>query len=70
MNAGPFHACFFPGPLGRLGDLQAFASGFVPAVTSGDFVFIAGQMARGADGNPDPRAHVPLLGWIRDPASD
>ena len=34
-------------------------SGFVPAVTSGDFVFIAGQMARGADGNPDPRAHVP-----------
>ena len=34
-------------------------SGFVPAVTSGDFVFIAGQMARGADGNTDPRAHVP-----------
>ncbi len=34
-------------------------SGFVPAVTTGDFVFIAGQMARGADGNPDPRAHVP-----------
>ena len=34
-------------------------SGFVPAVTSGDFVFVAGQMARGADGNPDPRAHVP-----------
>lgn len=34
-------------------------SGFVPAVASGDFVFIAGQMARGADGNPDPRAHVP-----------
>lgn len=34
-------------------------SGFVPAVTSGDFVFIAGQMARGADGNPDARAHVP-----------
>ncbi len=33
-------------------------SGFVPAVTSGDFVFIAGQMARGVDG-PDPRAHVP-----------
>jgi enamine deaminase RidA (YjgF/YER057c/UK114 family) len=33
-------------------------SGFVPAVTSGDFVFIAGQMARGVDGNPDPRAHV------------
>lgn len=34
-------------------------SGFVPAVTSGDFVFVAGQMARGADGNTDPRAHVP-----------
>jgi enamine deaminase RidA (YjgF/YER057c/UK114 family) len=34
-------------------------SGFAPAVTSGDFVFVAGQMARGADGNPDPRAHVP-----------
>lgn len=34
-------------------------SGFVPAVTSGDFIFIAGQMARGADGNTDPRAHVP-----------
>lgn len=33
-------------------------SGFVPAVTSGDFVFVAGQMARGSDG-PDPRAHVP-----------
>ncbi|HYC47372.1 MAG TPA: Rid family hydrolase [Burkholderiales bacterium] len=34
-------------------------SGFVPAVTSGDFIFVAGQMARGADGNADPRAHVP-----------
>ncbi|MCC6534341.1 MAG: hypothetical protein IT531_17455 [Burkholderiales bacterium] len=33
-------------------------SGFVPAVRAGDFVFVAGQMARGADGNPDPRAHV------------
>lgn len=33
-------------------------SGFVPAVTAGEFVFVAGQMARGADGNPDPRAHV------------
>ncbi|HZM43629.1 MAG TPA: Rid family hydrolase [Burkholderiales bacterium] len=33
-------------------------SGFVPAVTSGDFVFIAGQMARAASGEPDPRAHV------------
>jgi enamine deaminase RidA (YjgF/YER057c/UK114 family) len=35
------------------------SSGYVPAVTSGDFVFIAGQMARGADGSVDPRAHVP-----------
>ena len=34
-------------------------SGFVPAVTTGDFVFIAGQMVRGVDGTPDPRAHVP-----------
>ncbi len=34
-------------------------SGFVPAVTTGDFVFIAGQVARGVDSNPDPRAHVP-----------
>ena len=34
-------------------------SGFVPAVTAGDFVYVAGQMARGADGNTDPRAHVP-----------
>ena len=34
-------------------------SGFVPAVTAGDYVFVAGQMARGADGTPDPRAHVP-----------
>lgn len=34
-------------------------SGFVPAVKCGDLVFIAGQMARGADGNTDPRAHVP-----------
>ena len=33
-------------------------SGFVPAVTSGDLVFIAGQVARGVDTNPDPRAHV------------
>lgn len=33
-------------------------SGFAPAVTCGDFVFIAGQMARGADGSHDPRAHV------------
>ncbi len=34
-------------------------SGFAPAVIAGDFIFIAGQMARGADGNTDPRAHVP-----------
>lgn len=34
-------------------------SGFAPAVTSGDFIFVAGQMARGADGNADTRAHVP-----------
>lgn len=33
-------------------------SGFVPAVTAGEFVFVAGQMARGVDGNPDARAHV------------
>lgn len=33
-------------------------SGFVPAVTTGDFVFIAGQIARGIDGAPDPRAYV------------
>jgi enamine deaminase RidA (YjgF/YER057c/UK114 family) len=33
-------------------------SGFVPAAVVGDFVFVAGQMARGADG-PDPSAHVP-----------
>ncbi|MCE2947693.1 MAG: hypothetical protein ACK52M_10385 [bacterium] len=33
-------------------------SGFVPAATVGDYVFVAGQMARGDDG-PDPRAHVP-----------
>ncbi|MEI6321273.1 MAG: hypothetical protein WCS09_22385 [Pseudomonadota bacterium] len=33
-------------------------SGFVPAATVGDHVFVAGQMARGEEG-PDPRAHVP-----------
>jgi enamine deaminase RidA (YjgF/YER057c/UK114 family) len=33
-------------------------SGFVPAAIVGDYVFVAGQMARGPDG-PDPRAHVP-----------
>ncbi len=32
-------------------------SGFAPALTSGDFVFIAGQMARAPDGSHDPRAH-------------
>ena len=34
-------------------------SGFVPAVTAGDFIFVAGQMARGVENAPDPRAHVP-----------
>jgi enamine deaminase RidA (YjgF/YER057c/UK114 family) len=34
-------------------------SGFVPAARSGDFIFVAGQMARGADNTPDARAHVP-----------
>ena len=33
-------------------------SGFAPVVKSGDYVFIAGQMARSRDGPPDPRAHV------------
>ena len=33
-------------------------SGFAPAVSCGDFVFIAGQMARATDGSHDPRAHV------------
>lgn len=33
-------------------------SGFVPAAIAGDLVFVAGQMARGAEG-ADPRAHVP-----------
>jgi len=33
-------------------------SGFAPAVTCGDFVFVAGQMARAADGSYDPRAHA------------
>ena len=33
-------------------------SGFAPAVSCGDFVFVAGQMARAADGSHDPRAHV------------
>lgn len=33
-------------------------SGFAPALACGDLVFIAGQMARAADGAHDPRAHV------------
>jgi enamine deaminase RidA (YjgF/YER057c/UK114 family) len=33
-------------------------SGFAPAVTCGDLVFVAGQMARGLDGGYDARAHV------------
>lgn len=33
-------------------------SGFAPAVTCGDLVFVAGQMARAADGSYDPRAHA------------
>jgi enamine deaminase RidA (YjgF/YER057c/UK114 family) len=33
-------------------------SGFAPAVTCGDFVFVAGQMARSADGSYDARAHA------------
>ncbi|MBM3357842.1 MAG: hypothetical protein FJY54_08955 [Betaproteobacteria bacterium] len=33
-------------------------SGFAPAVTCGDLVFVAGQMARAADGGYDARAHV------------
>jgi enamine deaminase RidA (YjgF/YER057c/UK114 family) len=34
-------------------------SGFVPAITCSDFVFVAGQMATGKGGGLDPRAHVP-----------
>lgn len=33
-------------------------SGFAPAVACGDLVFVAGQMARAADGSYDPRAHT------------
>lgn len=33
-------------------------SGFAPAVQAGDYVFVAGQMAR-SEGGLDPRAHVP-----------
>jgi enamine deaminase RidA (YjgF/YER057c/UK114 family) len=33
-------------------------SGFAPVAISGDYVFIAGQMARARDNTPDPRAHV------------
>ena len=36
-----------------------FFSGFAPAVTCGDFVFVAGQMANAADWSLDPAAHVP-----------
>lgn len=34
-------------------------SGFVPAITCSDFVFVAGQMATTKGGGLDPRAHVP-----------
>jgi enamine deaminase RidA (YjgF/YER057c/UK114 family) len=34
-------------------------SGFASAIRSGDFVFVAGIMARGADNGSDARAHVP-----------
>jgi enamine deaminase RidA (YjgF/YER057c/UK114 family) len=34
-------------------------SGFAPAMRSGDFVFIAGIMARAADHSSPPHAHVP-----------
>ncbi len=36
-----------------------FFSGFAPAVTYGDLVFVAGQMANTSDWSLDPRAHVP-----------
>ena len=35
-----------------------FFSGFAPAITCGDYVFVAGQMANAADWTLDPRAHV------------
>jgi enamine deaminase RidA (YjgF/YER057c/UK114 family) len=34
-------------------------SGFVPAITCNDFVFVAGQMATSESGGLDPRAHAP-----------
>lgn len=34
-------------------------SGYAPAVISGDFVFVAGQLPRAPDGSVDPKAHVP-----------
>lgn len=34
-------------------------SGFVPAVTCNDYVFVAGQMAHGGDSGIDPEARVP-----------
>ena len=34
-------------------------SGFVPAITCSDFIFVAGQMATNATDGLDPRAHVP-----------
>ena len=34
-------------------------SGFVPAITCNDYVFVAGQMAHGGDHALDPEAHVP-----------
>ncbi|MGH7070069.1 MAG: RidA family protein [Acetobacteraceae bacterium] len=34
-------------------------SGFVPAITCNDFVFVAGQMATAESGGLDARAHVP-----------
>ena len=33
-------------------------SGFAPAITCGDWVFVAGQMANSSDWSLDPRAHV------------
>ncbi len=35
-----------------------FFSGFAPAITCGDYVFVAGQMANAPDWSLDPRAHV------------
>lgn len=36
-------------------------SGFVPAITCNEFIFVAGQMATGGDGHLDPKAHVSEL---------